>query len=204
MQGSEVPSSSTIRGIRERSKILNRLVTPPVVVVVGPPNVGKSTLTNRLVGRLASIATERSGTTRDYVGALVDLGGLAVWWCDTPGRRVTDDENERRAIELSDRLIRAADYLIEASAPDVTVNVSGEHAVPWRVDLRVMLKSDLMGVREGESERPLCVCAGTGSGMEDFVTRIREGLVSPNDLKAEEPWLFDERIVAGIEGWAEN
>lgn len=194
--GTEAVSPSEIRRIRERSKILNRLVTPPVVVVVGPPNVGKSTLTNKLVGRAASIATERSGTTRDYVGALGDLGGLAVWWCDTPGQRVTDDENEKRAIELAERFSRAADYRIEASAPDVTVDDSDRHAVHWRADLRVMLKSDLMDRKDGDSEGGLRVCAQTGAGMGDFVTRVREGLVSANQLKAEEPWLFDERIWA--------
>ncbi|MEO0515377.1 MAG: GTPase, partial [Planctomycetota bacterium] len=75
-------------------KSLQHLLTPPTIVVVGRPNVGKSTLLNRLVGRSASVVADLPGTTRDWVGGLVELvprGGeaqrdaIAVRWLDTPG-----------------------------------------------------------------------------------------------------------------------
>ena len=93
----------------ERSRRLNRLIEPPVVVVAGPANVGKSTLSNALLGRSMSITLDWPGTTRDYTSARIDLAGVVVDWHDTPGLRETDDAIERKAIELSRRLIQRAD-----------------------------------------------------------------------------------------------
>ena len=55
------------------------------VAIVGPPNVGKSTLANRLFGQARSITADQPGTTRDWVGGVADIVGLAVTLVDTPG-----------------------------------------------------------------------------------------------------------------------
>ncbi|MHC4107157.1 MAG: GTPase, partial [Planctomycetota bacterium] len=68
-----------------RSGRLNRLIDPPIVVVAGPANVGKSTLSNALLGRSMSIALDLPGTTRDYTTGRVELAGLVADWYDTPG-----------------------------------------------------------------------------------------------------------------------
>ena len=64
---------------------MNRLLHPAEVVLAGPPNAGKSTLANALVGRPVSIVHETPGTTRDWVRELALLGGLPVWITDTAG-----------------------------------------------------------------------------------------------------------------------
>lgn len=88
------------------------LLHPPRVAVVGLPNVGKSTLVNALCRRSASIVADLPGTTRDYVLAEADLGGLIVELVDTPGVRASTDVIEVGAIELARDVINAADARI--------------------------------------------------------------------------------------------
>ncbi len=133
--------------------VLNRLVDPPAVVVVGRPNVGKSTLLNRLTGRAAALVSDVPGTTRDWVGALVELppaGGdplrdaVAVRWLDTPGLRAADEgagDIEGRAIAAAQRLIAGADVLIAMRAPDV--DWPDARVLPREPDLWVVNKCDL-------------------------------------------------------------
>jgi tRNA modification GTPase len=96
------------------------LTSPPTVAIVGPANVGKSTLTNRLFGQERSITADVPGTTRDWVGGVADLGGLAVVLIDTPGVRVTDDPIELTALLAAGRRVATADLTIvvlDRSAP---------------------------------------------------------------------------------------
>ena len=71
-----------------RWRVLNCLLLPALVVCVGRPNIGKSSLLNALAGRQVSTVADEPGTTRDAVGAELDLGGLLVRWADAPGLEV--------------------------------------------------------------------------------------------------------------------
>ncbi len=179
----------TMDEISRRSRFLNRLLVPPLVVVVGRPNVGKSTLANALLGREAAITSDVQGTTRDYVVTQLDLAGLVVRWCDTPGRRDTTDQIEREAIDIAGELIGAADCLIGAAAPGI-----GWPDLPRPADLHVQLKADLPGGNAAEGA--LRVSARQGSGLSEFVSAVREFLVPRDVLAHPGPWLFDERLAA--------
>jgi len=123
---------------------LNRLIDPPTVVVVGRPNVGKSTLTNRLLGRNVSLVADLPGTTRDWVGGWVELGGahdaVAVRWLDTPGLRESDDSVEQRAIVIARRVIESADVFIAMRDPELDWPEAS--ALPRVPDVRVVNKVD--------------------------------------------------------------
>ncbi len=68
------------------------------VAIVGPPNVGKSTLLNALAGREAAIVSDIPGTTRDIVEVRLDLDGYLVVLADTAGHRVSDDPIEKEGV----------------------------------------------------------------------------------------------------------
>jgi small GTP-binding protein len=97
---SEDRSEDDLRAV-SNDRTLFHLLMPPRVAIVGPPNAGKSTLTNLLCRTRRSITSAIAGTTRDYVCHEADLDGLIVELIDTPGRRQTDDAIEAQAIDLA-------------------------------------------------------------------------------------------------------
>jgi len=170
-----------------RSARLNRLIDPPSVVLAGPPNVGKSTLSNALLGRSMSIALDLPGTTRDYVTGRVELAGLIVNWHDTPGLRESGDAIELQAIEIARRLMDSADLLIAMT--------DYEHNWPELMrepDLKVANKADIRAREDAD----LAISATAGAGVAEFVKRVRDTLVPPADLAHDGPWLFDERLLS--------
>ncbi len=90
------------------------------VSIVGRPNVGKSSLLNRILGSDRAIVTEVPGTTRDTIEEMIHIGGVPVKFIDTAGIRSTEDsveligmERSRRAVEQSDLVL----FVIDASSP---------------------------------------------------------------------------------------
>lgn len=99
---------------------LENLLALPTVALIGAPNVGKSTIANQLFAQQRSITADLPGTTRDWVGEIADVGGLAVMLLDTPGIRQTDDSLEHAAIARGGKQIAQADLVIlvlDASCP---------------------------------------------------------------------------------------
>ncbi|MDO9119494.1 MAG: tRNA uridine-5-carboxymethylaminomethyl(34) synthesis GTPase MnmE [Nitrospira sp.] len=95
-------SSQTGRVLREGAR----------VVIVGRPNVGKSSLLNRLLGDSRAIVTDTPGTTRDLIEEAVHFGGCTLSLVDTAGLRETTDAIEREGIRRTEEAMRDADLLI--------------------------------------------------------------------------------------------
>lgn len=205
-QGSEACESQR-RAIAERSQILNRLVTPPTVVVAGPANVGKSTLTNALMGKRVSIVADLPGTTRDWVGGLVELNAshdasqaIATYWLDTPGLRDSADAIEQRAIALAKQQIEQADVLIamrDADQPWLDVQ-----ALPREPDLYVVNKVDEAPVPNADAgvspEYPLPISA-TGILNLDALQMAIIHRLGLDNLPKEELWAFSAPLLAWCE-----
>ncbi len=180
-----------------RNKTLNQLLHPPNIVLVGRPNAGKSTLTNALLPQDASIVSDRPGTTRDYVRALVHLpsplGQVAVHWLDTPGLRTSEDPIEQRAIALAQALIQDADCLIVLREP------RGDWPNPTRLprepDLRVISKADQLTTTPTDAD--LCLSAKTGAGLDQLAQAILQHL-ELDKISSNEPWAFYARLMGGI------
>ena len=148
---------------RVRSEIGAMLESPPAerlrdgvrVVLAGPPNVGKSTLLNALVGRQAAITTPLPGTTRDLIEVPVQMGGIPFILVDSAGIRSTDDSIETIGIERARRAIAAADLVLWLGDADDAPEGS----------LKVRTKSDLVEAGSNSAEHDLGVSAVTGAGM---------------------------------------
>lgn len=82
-------------------------------VIYGKPNVGKSSLLNRLLGYQRAIVSAREGTTRDTIEEVVNLRGIPLRLIDTAGIRDSEDEIEREGIELTHGQVARADLIIE-------------------------------------------------------------------------------------------
>jgi tRNA modification GTPase len=82
------------------------------VAIVGRPNVGKSTLFNRLAGVDRAIVTEVPGTTRDVVTEVLDVGGVRVTLADTAGIRVGGDKVEEEGVRRAERAATTADVVV--------------------------------------------------------------------------------------------
>lgn len=93
----------------DRGQILKEGVE---TVILGKPNVGKSTLMNLLSGRQKSIVTDIPGTTRDIVEETVDLGGVVLRLADTAGIRETDDLVEQAGVDLALQRIDTAGLIL--------------------------------------------------------------------------------------------
>lgn len=99
------------------------------VAIIGAPNVGKSSLLNRLAGREAAIVSARAGTTRDIVEVTMTLGGVPVVVADTAGIRAAGDEIEREGVRRARKRAADADIRLFVSSPDVDATFLQENAL---------------------------------------------------------------------------
>ncbi len=103
---------SACQALARRADVAEWFSRPLRVVLLGPPNAGKSTLVNALTGRPVSVVTAQPGTTRDWVEAPSEVAGFPVCWLDTAGIRESGDPLEAAGVERSERVRQAADEVI--------------------------------------------------------------------------------------------
>ncbi|NNE89671.1 MAG: tRNA uridine-5-carboxymethylaminomethyl(34) synthesis GTPase MnmE [Silicimonas sp.] len=133
------------------------------VAIVGPPNVGKSTLLNALAGRKAALTSSVAGTTRDVIEVRMDLKGLPVTFLDTAGLRDASDDIERLGVELARERAEKADVrliLLEAAGAKPVLT-------PHQGDVVAVSKRDL---HDGDFS------AMTGAGLDSLVDKIASEL----------------------------
>ncbi|HET9480530.1 MAG TPA: tRNA uridine-5-carboxymethylaminomethyl(34) synthesis GTPase MnmE [Candidatus Polarisedimenticolia bacterium] len=142
------------------------------IVLAGPPNVGKSSLLNRLAQRDAAIVSPTPGTTRDVIEVHLDLAGVPVVVSDTAGLRGgSADEIEAIGMARTRATMSAADLVVWVSAPDVEAG----QGPPPEIDsdsLWILNKADLSGYCWNGAE--LEVSAVTGKNVDALVGRLSE------------------------------
>ena len=143
------------------------------VVLIGRPNVGKSSLLNRLAGDEVAIVTPIAGTTRDYVRATVSLEGVPIHLVDTAGLRVAGDEIERIGIERTWRAVESAGaalFITEGHAALHPEDAAHLARLPREIPVaRIVNKIDLTGAPATEEridgDTVLGLSAKTGAGV---------------------------------------
>lgn len=175
------------------------------VALVGPPNAGKSSLFNALVGADRAIVSPLPGTTRDTLREGATIGGIPVLLCDTAGLRTTDDPIEALGVARTRATAAEADVVIEVVAWDEsqacwpTTTLPEADLAPGVPRVRAFTKADLAGGAEAPSsgfapgstvappdrvprgptttpEGGHRVSARTGEGLEDLAQAVAQAL----------------------------
>ena len=157
------------------------------LVLAGAPNVGKSSLLNRLAGEEVAIVTPIAGTTRDRVKESITIGGVPMHIIDTAGLRETSDLVEAKGIERSWEAIAAADLVIFLQDPGSSKTTTTSEIVELKAQilkalspkcpvLEVNNKSDLLisPTPEQGEKQSMFISAKTGQGIEALKQKILE------------------------------
>lgn len=144
------------------------------IALVGRPNVGKSSLLNRLSGEEIALVSDIPGTTRDVIRQAIQIRGVPLHIMDTAGLRSSDDEVENMGMARTHQAVQKADVvlmLLDATqgccAEDEKIFSEFPADIPH---LKVFNKADLMtGQRD---EHGVYVSAKTGEGIEAFRERL--------------------------------
>ncbi|MBU3622685.1 tRNA uridine-5-carboxymethylaminomethyl(34) synthesis GTPase MnmE [Polynucleobacter sp. AP-Latsch-80-C2] len=170
----------TLRAGAKQGKILRDGIQ---LVLAGAPNVGKSSLLNRLAGEEVAIVTPIAGTTRDRVKESVNIEGVPIHIIDTAGLRETQDVVEAKGIERSWDAIRTADLVIFLNDADTKTDLNGlREQILGQISskcpvLEVFNKMDLLSeVPKTSPANALFISAKTGDGIETLKQKILEAV----------------------------
>ena len=160
-----------------------RLTRPFDVVLAGPPNVGKSSLINAMVGYDRSITMDVAGTTRDVLDAETVIEGWPIRLRDTAGLHSSDHSLERQGIDRAVAAIRSADLIVQVAQPGVAVDAEKfglaisrlGRAVPV---VQVLNKSDLAQNNGSDAIKTVAIktVATTGQGIPELLQTIATAL----------------------------
>jgi tRNA modification GTPase len=195
------------------------------VVIVGRPNVGKSSIFNCLLNEDRAIVTPIPGTTRDLVAESANIGGIPLRFVDTAGVREALDEVERIGVERTLRAIADSDLrllVLDASEPwtdedaglirklrplGALLLACNKSDLPQRLTANVL--GDLLvaaGVTEGPRMEAVWTSALTGEGIPELREKILAAAVPAQDIAPEGEFITNLRhqqlIKVSLEGLA--
>jgi tRNA modification GTPase len=185
-----------LEAVIDRFALARTLLRGAVVAIVGPPNSGKSTLFNCLLGRPAAIVSPTAGTTRDWLAESIELDGIPVTLVDTAGRHEARDALEQLAIEAGRSVAERADVHLlvfdgTQPLPDPLRDAGKTHGIPVVLAAN---KSDLLARAHHAPDAAALVSAKTGEGVQALVQLLVTSL-GFSSWPDEAPSFFTERQV---------
>ncbi len=172
------------------------------LAMVGLPNVGKSSLFNRLLARDRAIVTEIAGTTRDTLEEDLDLDGIPLRLIDTAGLREVVDPVESEGVRRAHQARKEADLallVLDGTRPLDPIEVEALEQADRSRTVVAVNKGDLPQARCGELPYPSSfeVSAVTGEGLDGLRQELRERLVGGGPI--EDPILTNSRHARALE-----
>ena len=140
------------------------------VDIIGAPNVGKSTLLNRLVGEQRAMVSDIAGTTRDTIEESIVIDGIRFRFIDTAGIRATDDTLERMGIERTLSAIKRAQIVISMAEP--TGNFENVELSENQTLIHVVNKTDT--TLERNNPQAIYISARENVGIENLTHALRK------------------------------
>jgi len=187
---------AALEDVLARSRQGSLLRSGVQVVLAGRPNVGKSSLLNRLAGEERAIVTPVPGTTRDALREPVQIEGVPILLVDTAGLRESRDEVERLGIARTEHELARADVVL-------VVLEAGRMQAPERPlpegarQIRVINKIDLVpAARPGREGDEVRVSAKTGAGLDALRAAILEA--AGWEARGESTFLARERHLRAL------
>ena len=182
----------------EVGKIIKSGIT---VLIVGKPNVGKSSLLNRLLGTERAIVTDIAGTTRDIVEGTFLLGDIKINLIDTAGIRETADKVEKIGVDKAKNLISSADIVLFLVDGDTGLDAEDEKVyenIKNSKHIVVITKSDLKKEVKSHFDNAIKISNITGDGIEALKSRILE-MAKVSNLSGSNLIITNERHKACLE-----
>jgi GTP-binding protein len=175
------------------TRVVSDRARRPVVVLAGRPNVGKSTLFNRIVGRRAAVVEELPGVTRDRLEADAEWNGRQFRLADTGGWRASVEALDAKVAEQAQRAIEGADLVLVVT--DVTVGPTTEDEDVARLVRRTGVPAMLVANKSDNARRedeawellslglgdPHPVSALHGRGTGELLDEVTKRLATPSE-----------------------
>lgn len=164
-------SETTVRTLIEEGRRARVLRDGLKLVILGRPNVGKSSLLNALLGEDRAIVTATAGTTRDVLDERLSVGGVPVRLIDTAGVREAKDEAERIGVDRAKQALETADavlLVLDGSVPEGEEDLRLLKGTEGRTRIVIANKSDLGTVVRDA----LPVSCKTGEGLDALKAKI--------------------------------